>query len=114
MATNKEIDPRAVGQRILELCQKLQWTQARLATVTGITESSISNFVSGARVPSTPVIHKIASALCVSVEYLLTGVNGKDDVVDQTVFRDLQSLDPRDKELIIAQIEAMKKRTPPK
>ena len=59
----------AVKLRILELCEENNITVNRLATVSGITQSTLNNIVSG-RNNSTTVatVKKICDGLSISVE----------------------------------------------
>lgn len=53
------------------------YTNAEFATYTELSEASISNYVTGKRIPRTNELERIARKLCVSTDYLL----GKTDCI---------------------------------
>ena len=71
----------AVRRRILELCREEEITVNKLATVSGITQSTLNNIVSG-RNNSTTVstVKKICDGLNLSIE----------EFFDSPLFRDLE------------------------
>jgi len=52
--------------------------QTELASMTGITEVSISRYVAGTRIPSVSIAKKIADAIGVDVDMLLCDLNDKE------------------------------------
>ena len=60
-----------MASRITELLTQQEMTQKELSLKTGITESSISHYVKGNRVPRGTNLTKIADALGTTVDYLL-------------------------------------------
>ena len=58
----------AVRQRIIDLCREKKITVNKLATISGITQSTLNNIVSG-RNNSTTVatVHKICNGLEISI-----------------------------------------------
>lgn len=60
-----------LGGRIAELLKKNGLTQRELADLVGVTEVSMSRYISGDRVPKGPVIANIATALHTTTDYLL-------------------------------------------
>lgn len=60
-----------LGERIAELLQKIGLTQRELAEQVGVTEVSMSRYISGDRTPKGPVIANIATALHTTSDYLL-------------------------------------------
>ncbi len=68
----------AVGitNRITELLSEQNISQKELANRAGITESAISHYVKGDRVPRGVNLMKIAEALETSTDYLLRGEEG--------------------------------------
>lgn len=60
-----------LGGRIAELLKKNGLTQRELADLVGVTEVSMSRYISGDRVPKGPVIANIATALHTTSDYLL-------------------------------------------
>ena len=72
---------RSVTNRITELLQEKKMTQKQLAQASGITESAVSHYVKGDRVPRGVNLKKIANALGTTTDYLLSqeGVPDKED-----------------------------------
>lgn len=64
---------RRITHKIKELLQIRGITQKELADMTGITESSISHYVKGDRVPRGANLFKIAKALNTTTDELLKG-----------------------------------------
>lgn len=61
----------------LKLTMQLRgMTQRELAEKTGLTEASISRYVSGQRVPNVESLMKICEALMIYSDYLLFGMGG--------------------------------------
>ncbi len=64
-----------VGVRIDARLKELKLKQADLCRNTNISSNAISQYVTGKRVPDTGALFKIATALSVSMEWLLSGEN---------------------------------------
>ena len=60
-----------LGGRISELLEKNGLTQRELADKAGVTEVSMSRYISGDRTPKAPIIANIALALHTTSDYLL-------------------------------------------
>lgn len=61
----------------LKLTMQLRgMTQRELAEKTGLTEASISRYVSGQRVPNAESLMKICEALMIYSDYFLFGMGG--------------------------------------
>ena len=75
---DKEIFLQEVGQRIIERRKKLGITQETLAEISDVTTQFVSYAESGKRAMRPENLLKIANALGVSTDYLLTG-----DIVDK-------------------------------
>ena len=60
-----------LGGRIAELLEKNGLTQRELAEKVGVTEVSMSRYISNDRTPKGPVIANIATALHTTSDYLL-------------------------------------------
>lgn len=106
---------KTIGDRIRSARERLGSNQARLAADAEITPAAISQIESGDRIPSTPILRKLASVLKVSTDYLL-GVTDEIELKDllqdekvQQFFRGYQGLNPQDQEFIQKQIEILKK-----
>jgi len=104
----------SIGERIKKMREERGYIQARLAEEAEVTPAAISQIESGERIPSTPILRKIASVLKVSTDYLL-GTTNKTELEDllqnekvQKFFRGFQDLNSKDQELIHQQIEFLK------
>ena len=64
---------KKVGERIKELRQKANLTQAELADKMGFTSQTVSNWESGSREPDISALAKLSSLFNVSLDYLLLG-----------------------------------------
>ena len=109
--------PKTIAQRIKTTREKRGFNQAKLASEAGITPAAISQIESGERVPSTPVLRKIASVLMVSTDFLL-GESKETEFKDllenenvQTFFRGFQGLSSKDQDLIKQQIDFLKSKS---
>ena len=110
----KEVAASTVGQRIKQRREHLGYTQARLATESEITPAAISQIEAGDRIPSSPILRKIASVLKVSTDFLL-GVTDdvalKDLLQDEQVqkfFRGFKDLNAKDRDLMQHQLDFLK------
>ncbi|MBQ2985187.1 MAG: helix-turn-helix transcriptional regulator [Clostridia bacterium] len=71
----------AVRQRIIELCQENRITVNKLATISGITQSTLNNIVSGRNNSATvATIKKICDGLNITIQ----------DFFNAECFRDLE------------------------
>jgi len=107
-----------IKKRITEKRKALGLNQAQLSQQAGVTPAAICQIENGDRVPTIPVLHRIATVLGVSLDYL-TGKTQDSEMKDllhnqevKEFFRDFQSLEERDREIIKRHMEIMKK-TPP-
>lgn len=58
-------------KRIKELLKKNDMSQKELAEIIGTTETSISRYVQGHRIPKVPIAIKMAKALHTTAEYIM-------------------------------------------
>lgn len=66
-----------LGQRVKTLREQRRWRQEELAKATGMTQPAISRIESGeVTQPRLSVLHRLAKALDVTVDYL-AGANGQ-------------------------------------
>lgn len=110
------LDLAILTDRVRKKMEDLRVNQAQLAKLAGITPGALSQILSKERTPSSGVLVKLATALSVSVDYLV----GRADDVDlsdllqnedaQMLFRDLTNLSPSDKEQIRMMMEILKQR----
>ena len=80
---NRTIEGKQIGERIASLIEKNGMTQRQLANKVGITEVSLSRYISGTRIPKATYAVKIANALHTTVDYI-TGQ--EKDADPETVF----------------------------
>ena len=110
----KAFDREVLRKRITETRKSLGMNQAELAEKAGVTPAAISQIEKGTRVPTIPVLHRIANVLGVSLDYLtgktdtskLQDLLQHDDFV--AFFRGFESLGSEDKEIIKKHIEFLK------
>jgi transcriptional regulator with XRE-family HTH domain len=110
-------DKDVLRQRITEARERQGLNQAQLASKSHVTPAAISQIEKGHRIPSIPVLRRIAKVLGVSLDYL-TGKTDqsqlKDLVQDPEViafYRGFQSLEPEDKEVIRKQIDFLRSKS---
>ena len=73
MSKGGPIMERKIGDRIKELRQKANLTQAQLAEKLGFTSQTVSNWESGSREPDIAALAQLSSLFNVSLDYLLLG-----------------------------------------
>ncbi len=71
--TSNDVFPKNLLQSIADN----GWTQAQLGQVCGIAQGTISNYLRGKREPTACQLRRLASALGVQMEWLLTGEGPK-------------------------------------
>ena len=62
-----------VGNRIARRIKELDMRQLDVCNKTGLSTTALSQYCTGKRVPDTVSLYKIATALGVSMEWVLTG-----------------------------------------
>lgn len=110
----RAFDKEVLRKRITETRESHGMNQAELAEKAGVTPAAISQIEKGTRVPTIPVLHRIANVLGVSLDYLagktdtseLQDLLQHDDLV--AFFRGFESLGSEDKNFIRKQIEFLK------
>ncbi len=71
-------------------CRKI--TYKELAKNIGVSPPCVSMYVSGERMPTIPVLLKMADYLQVSMDYLITGTEPENKSADDITLKELQSL----------------------
>lgn len=107
-----------IKKRITDLLVEKGMNQSELADQAGVTRAAISQIVAGKRVPTLPVLRKLAKVLSVSIDFL-TGASSEADVESVIkndpgqleFFRNFQGLDPVIQDLIKRQVDALKKKS---
>lgn len=80
---------RSIASKIKELLFEQKMSQKELANITGMTESSISHYVKGDRVPRGTNLLRIAKALGTTTDYLLNENEKKDKEIDLKIIKKL-------------------------
>ena len=71
----------AVKERILQLCRERDWSINKLCTISGVTQSTVNNIVSGRNNSATvSTIQKLCDGLGITIE----------DFFSSELFRDLE------------------------
>lgn len=65
---------KTLGERMRELLSKRKMTQKQLAEESGCTESAISHYIKGDRVPRSSILTKLAISLGTTADYLMEGI----------------------------------------
>lgn len=68
--------------RLVAAREQAELTQEELAKICGLSTSAIANYERGARIPRKEAIEKLAAALKLDKNYLLTGVKNREAIVD--------------------------------
>ncbi len=68
----------AFGERFKELLAKSEYSQREIAQDIGVTESAISKYLSGERIPNGDILLNLATALNTTTDYLL-GLDSTND-----------------------------------
>lgn len=110
------LDLAILTERIRKKMDELKVNQAQLAKLAGITPGALSQILAKERTPSSGVLVKLATALGISVDYLV-GRSEDTDLNDllqnknaQLLFRDLSNLSQSDKEQVRTMIDFLKQR----
>jgi len=85
-----------IHNRIRQLRQERQWSQAELAEKVGIRQKQISAYETGVNNPSTEILIKLAEAFDVSLDYLAfesRGENTKIAVKDRELLKAFETID---------------------
>lgn len=69
-------------KRLKKLIDECKTTQRDLAQDIGVTESTVSKYLSGERTPNTEILHNIATALNTTADYLLGIDNEEKEKLD--------------------------------
>lgn len=110
----RAFDRQILRKRITKTRESHGMNQAELAKKADVTPAAISQIEKGSRVPTIPVIHRIADVLGVSLDYL-TGKTDTSELQDLlqhddfvAFFRGFESLGSEDKETIKKHIDFLK------
>ena len=112
----EKLDTTVISKRIREERERLSITQAKLAKEAKVTPAAISQIASGKRIPTVPVLHRVAGVLNVSMDYLIgqSDQSQVEDMAQNSEFMDFymkfQELSRNDREQILDQIEFLRQR----
>ena len=97
-----------IGKRIDQIRRSKNWKQKDIYDRAQMSNVAMSNYINGKRIPDTESIYKIAKALEVSIEYLLTGEDFRPELPDQEekLLELFRQLSPEDKIKIFGYLEA--------
>jgi transcriptional regulator with XRE-family HTH domain len=95
------------GNIITTLRKDKDWSQADLATKSGVSREMIGKYERGEAVPSIEAAKKVADAFEVSLDYLVgEGINSKFDKKTVKRLQDIEKLEAKDKEHVFAMLDA--------
>lgn len=104
-----------LSDRLHNLLEEYNMSQAELSKRAAVTEATISNFLNCKQLPKLEVVSKIADVLNVSVDYLLGKTNIR-KTINETIEiaanmrdkADLSEMSENDKQFILDMIERLK------
>lgn len=94
---------KTIGERIAKLMKNEKLTQKELATMAGVTESTLSRYINDERRPKAEVLANIATALNTTSDYLVNGNTEKADFneIYQLVARGVNNMDDSEKKKLM-------------
>lgn len=102
---------KAFGARLKGLRKQKNWSQKELAALVDIRFQQLNKYESGLNIPPAGMLIKLADALNVSVDYLLTGnVDEAEPLANSRLFRrfqELEAMNQEDQETVMKVIDAM-------
>lgn len=104
-----------LSNRLHNLLEEYNMSQAELSKRSAVTEATISNFLNCKQLPKLEVVSKIADVLNVSVDYLLGKTNIRKTINEPIEIAanmgdkaDLSEMSEKDKQFILDMIERLK------
>jgi len=109
---NEAQRPSEIFQERLKSARELRkWTQTQLAEKAGLPPSSIAHFETGSRKPSFDTLLRVATALVVTVDYLLGRVDEPAlPATSDPLYRGVSKLTAHDRELAKDFVDMLAKR----
>ena len=102
---------KAFGGRLKELRKNKRWSQKELAAQVDIRFQQLNKYESGLNLPPAEMLIKLADALAITVDYLLTGNPVEDTpLASNRLFKRFQAVEHftnDDQEAVIKLIDAM-------
>ncbi|RCL04682.1 hypothetical protein BJI49_12635 [Acetobacter pasteurianus] len=104
----------AMGRRMRTQRELLGFTQAKLASIIGVSENAITQYESGRSSPRRERLAALAQALGKSIGWLLTGNEPEEEVKAQTVaekdiLKAVRDLPPEQQDFILKMVQGLKK-----
>ena len=111
----KETKPSEKFPKRLKTARAMrEWNQSELAEKAGLPTSSIAHFETGSRKPSFDNLRRLAIALTVTTDYLLGRVSNPEvSESGDLLFRDVNKLTGKDRELAKEFVKMLAKRNKP-
>jgi transcriptional regulator with XRE-family HTH domain len=102
---------KAFGARLKGLRKQKNWSQKELAALVDIRFQQLNKYESGLNIPPAGMLIKLADALNISLDYLLTGnVDEAEPLASSRLFRrfqELEGMNREDQETVMKVIDAM-------
>ncbi len=101
-----------LGERIKRLRLDRGWSQAQLGQKLAVHQKQVSGYERDVHVPSTELLVRLAEALDVTLDYLVSGSRGESErieVADRELLRHMEAIDKlpeRDREAVKAVLES--------
>lgn len=101
-----------IGNRIKQLRKKHNFTQSELAEKVGLTYVQIGRYEKRGALPSSEVLSKLATALDTTTDFLTNGdkdIRTSNELKDNIIlglFKKVEQLEEKDKEMIITFLDA--------
>lgn len=92
------------GERVLRLLKEQDISQKDFAQDIGATESAVSKYISDDRTPRMEILANMATALGVTVDYLVTGKENEDKIPFTILTRNIENLNIEQQQKIITLI----------
>lgn len=95
-----------IGERLTELLRQQGMSQKQLAELIGVTEATVSRYITGDRTPKSGILANMATALHTTSDYLLGKENDNGIEVDFTtiqrlIARNASNLSIQEKKILI-------------
>ncbi len=97
------------GEKISKLKKAKKMSQVELARITGISRDAISKYERGDVSPSVEYAKRIAEALGVSLDYLVSDSEREEALDSEAVrrVREIQGLPPQEKDKVFSVVDAL-------
>jgi len=106
MPGKKEIDNKAIGQRIRDERKKLGLSREEFAEIIGLSDYYVGQLERGERQMSLPVLVKIAGCLHISLDYLIFGKIANTHSSIKEPYHDYTSLSDKELNMLLRKCSA--------